>query len=368
MATLRLSANNHSEEYSHNAPFFASMVATQTDDMDRTAQLSPLCFVAPQPLPVTAQRLVTHVEPVSPEMSNQQIFTRFAANPLLRTLQLVKNGIPIGIVKRQQFITRFSQSHRLAEKICTDLLQHEPLLVEKNMPLEELGNFLAEVDSTLFTDGFIITERGRYIGIASAQDVLRELSKMHIDATRHANPLTSLPGNVPTTQHIERLMKSGTPFVACHANLSRLKCFNQAHGHKKGDEMIQLAGRILDWACDPKQDFIGHIGGDDFVLLMQSRDWKSRCANALDSFAQASMLLTKEHQLGEKNYLNDAPDTTAPDQATCLSMGTVKVTPGNFSSHHEVRDAMSAALDSAKRMGGNNLFASRHKLDNKTQR
>lgn len=345
MATLLMSTPDRSAEHSHNMPLMTSMFASHAGDAPHATSLSSLRLVAPQPLPATAQRLLTRVDPVSPDMSNQQIFARFAATPLLRTLPLVKNGIPLGIVKRQQFIAGFSQSHRFAEKICTDMMQHEPLLVEKNMPLEELGSFLAESDSTLFTDGFIITEGGRYIGVASAQDVLRELSKMHLDATRHANPLTSLPGNAPTDRHIEHLIDTRATFIACHANLSPLRTYNQTHGYQQGDELIRLAARILDWACDAQQDFIGHVGGGDFILLMQSRDWKSRCKNALDAFNQATILLTREH---------DTHNSTMTHASLCI--GAIKITPDQFASHHQVRDALSDTLSSAKRSGANDLF------------
>ena len=153
-------------------------------------------------------------------------------------------------------------------------MQKEPLLVEKNMPIEELGHFIADAEERHFNNGFIITDQGRYLGVASGQDLLRELTQMQITAARYANPLTLLPGNVPINEHIEQLLQAGTPFYACYCDLDNFKPYNDVYSYRHGDEMIQLAGRILSWACDPKLDFIGHIGGDDFILLMQSRDFQ----------------------------------------------------------------------------------------------
>ncbi|MDD5058448.1 MAG: EAL domain-containing protein [Sideroxydans sp.] len=61
------------------------------------------------------------------------------------------------------------------------------LLVEKNMPIEEFSHFLSEADSRHFADGFIISENGRYIGVASGQDLLRELTQMQLQAARYAS-------------------------------------------------------------------------------------------------------------------------------------------------------------------------------------
>jgi len=222
------------------------------------------------------------------------IFERFSSNTALRIIPVVKNGKPTGIINRYQLFDRFAKPYQrelMGKKPCEGLIQGEPLLVEKNMPIEELSHFLAEADSRHFADGFIITEHGRYIGVASGQDLLRELTQMQLEAARYANPLTLLPGNVPINEHIERLLQANSSFVACYCDLDHFKPFNDTYSYRKGDEMIQLTGRILNWACDPKLDFIGHIGGDDFILLMQSRDWRTRCEQALRSFEQAASLM-----------------------------------------------------------------------------
>jgi diguanylate cyclase (GGDEF)-like protein len=308
----------------------------------------------------TAHKLLTFVEPAQPETSNDQVFERFSANPALRIIPVVKSGKPLGIINRYQFIDRFAKPYQrelVGKKPCEGLIQGEPLLVEKSMPIEELSHFLAEADSRHFADGFIITENGRYIGVASGQDLLRELTQMQLEAARHANPLTQLPGNVPINEHICRLLQANSPFVACYCDLDHFKPFNDTYSYRKGDEMIQLTGRILNWACDPKQDFIGHIGGDDFILLMQSRDWKTRCEQALRSFEQAGALMFREDHLVEGGYSSEGRDGTVKfHPLTSLSIGAIQVAPGQFMSHHEVSAAMTEAKKMAKKIPGSSLF------------
>lgn len=54
---------------------------------------------------------------------------------------------------------------------------------------------------------------------------------VRIEAARHANPLTFLPGNIPITKHIARLLQSGAPFAAAYANLDHFKPYNDGrHG------------------------------------------------------------------------------------------------------------------------------------------
>ncbi len=316
----------------------------------------------------TAHKLLTYVEPIPPETHNDHVFERFTANPALRIIPVVKNGQPLGLINRYQFIDRFAKPYQrelLGKKPCSDLLQGEPLRVEKSMPIQELSHFLAEADSRHFADGFIITEQGRYLGVASGQDLLRELTQMQLEAARYANPLTLLPGNVPINEHIERLLLADTPFVACYCDLDHFKPFNDTYSYRKGDEMIQLTGRILNWACDPKQDFIGHIGGDDFILLMQSRDWKTRCEQALRSFEQAALLMFDAEHLAAKGYTSEARDGTVKfHPLTSLSIGAIQIAPGSYASHHEVSAAMSEAKKMAKKITGNSLFVEQRNSNN----
>ena len=308
----------------------------------------------------TAHQLITYIEPAQPTTENDTIFERFCEAPALRVIPIVANGIPVGLINRSSFLDKFSrpfQRELHGRKPCEINMQASPLLVDKKMPIEELGEFLSYADEEQFNSGFIVTEQGRYLGISSCQNLLRELTQMQIAAARYANPLTLLPGNVPINQHIEYLLKAKTSFVVCYCDLDHFKPYNDVYGYHKGDEMIQLTGRVLSWACDPKLDFIGHLGGDDFILLMQSRDWKARIEQALRSFEQAASLLFNQEHLKAGGYQSeDRNENVVFHPLTSLSVGAVPVTPNQFLSHNEVSAAATQAKKMAKRTAGNSLF------------
>ena len=97
---------------------------------------------------------------------------------------------------------------------------------------------------------------------------------------RYANPLTLLPGNVPIQEHIERLLQSQRPFAVAYCDLDHFKPYNDVYGYKRGDQVIQRLGRILVECAAPEVDFVGHIGGDDFIVVFENADWPERCARA----------------------------------------------------------------------------------------
>jgi len=312
---------------------------------------------------ITVEKVLHYVEPVDPKTEIEKIFVRFSENKSVLAIPVVKHGRPVGLINRHEFVYNFIQTfHRelIGKKPCADLMNSKPLLVEKSTPIHELSGFLSESEIQHFTDGFIITEQGRYLGLGTGQDLLREITKAQIENARHANPLTLLPGNVPVNEHIDFLLHSKKSFSVCHADIDNFKPFNDVYGYRKGDEAIQFTARLLGWACDQNLDLIGHIGGDDFILIMQSENWEKRCKQALTSFAQTSaVLFEEEHRPNGGYFSEDRLGRMVHHPLPTLSIGAICITPGMFRSHHEVSEAASAAKKMAKKKSGNSLFVER---------
>lgn len=317
------------------------------------------------PRTITIEAILSHIEPAHPEATIERIFSRFSEQKNLQAIPVVKNGRPVGLINRHEFVDSFAQPYRrelLGKKPCLKLMNAAPLLVEKSTPIHELSGFLSESEIRHFTDGFIITEQGRYIGIGTGQDLLREITKAQIETARYANPLTLLPGNVPINEHMEYLLQSGKSFAVCYADIDSFKPYNDVCGYRKGDELIQFTARLLGSVCDPTHDFIGHIGGDDFIMLMQSADWEYRCHRALSAFSQTSpALFDKDHRSAGGYMSGDRQGHIIHHPLPTLSIGVVWVNPIWFSSHHEVAEAAADAKKVAKEKPGNSLFIERRR-------
>lgn len=87
---------------------------------------------------------------------------------------------------------------------------------------------------------------------------------------REFNPLTGLPGNAVIKHNLNLAVESGKPFAFLYVDLDNFKGFNDKYGFQRGDEVIRAVSQIL---CDGVEkccrlrDFLGHVGGDDFVVL-----------------------------------------------------------------------------------------------------
>jgi diguanylate cyclase (GGDEF)-like protein len=314
---------------------------------------------------VTAAKLLIHVESVAPATPNADVYARFARNPSLHAIPVVEDGVVLGLLNRHAFIDAYARPFRrelFGRKPCHPFMDAEPLVVEKGITIQELSARLVDAESRYLAEGFVLTEHGRYAGLGTGRDLVREITNLQITAARYANPLTLLPGNVPVNEHIERLLHAGGAFVACYCDLDHFKPFNDAYGYRRGDDMIQLTSRILTLACDPLRDFIGHIGGDDFIVLLQSADWAMRMRDALERFDQESSSLYTRQDLARGGLLaEDRSGNAVIHPLSTLSIGAVLVEPGDYASHYEVSAAAAEAKRQAKRSAGSSIFVERRK-------
>ncbi|MCP5292061.1 MAG: GGDEF domain-containing protein [Burkholderiales bacterium] len=321
-----------------------------------------VCAVSHKTLPVL--KLLNMLPPVSADADNAEVFLRFEADPAIEVLPVVnKQGIPLGLINRNQFNECFARPfgrELYRKKSCTLLMEASPLVVDKSTDLCELSNAMVAAGPKHLSNGFIVTDQGVYLGVGTGHGLMREITQMQITAARYANPLTLLPGNVPIDQHIDRLLENQIKFCACYCDLDAFKPFNDVYGYRKGDEIIQITAHVLQQVCDLQRDFVGHIGGDDFIILFQSHDWESRCNTALQIFEHEIRKFFKPDHLARNSYITinrTGQNTVHP--LIALSIGAVQIEPGKFNSHHEISAAAAVAKKQAKRTAGNTLFVER---------
>lgn len=181
---------------------------------------------------------------------------------------------------------------------------------------------------------------------------MRAVTEVRIEAARYANPLTFLPGNMPIDAHIKRLVESGAPFHACYCDLNSFKPFNDQYGYWLGDEMLKLAAGVLSEACDQCKDFLGHVGGDDFLILFQSEDWESRIRTAMKRFNASAVQLYEPSDIEAGGIQSEDRHGDLRFYAfVTIAVGVVPVGPGSDIDSNAIATLAAAAKREAKRSG-----------------
>jgi diguanylate cyclase (GGDEF)-like protein len=112
---------------------------------------------------------------------------------------------------------------------------------------------------------------------------LKHLEEMSLDA----NPLTHLPGSIAIENILNKKLKEKTPLAFCQLDLSHFKAFNDRYGYARGNEVLQATAKMVTEVVKAQGNggaFVGHIGGDDFVVITSPEEYEKICLAVIDSF------------------------------------------------------------------------------------
>lgn len=112
---------------------------------------------------------------------------------------------------------------------------------------------------------------------------LQKLEEMYLDAS----PLTRLPGGVAIENVLRKRINSKGPLAFCLVDMDNFKAFNDRYGYARGSEVIKALGHIIERAVKKygtEEDFIGHIGGDDFVVITVPERYPKICGEIISEF------------------------------------------------------------------------------------
>lgn len=153
------------------------------------------------------------------------------------------------------------------------------MLTAHNLEKEEVAGFTSGADDYVakpFRPALLLAR----INTAIGRNV-RELD---------ANALTHLPGNRAIIQEIQKRIAVEAPFSVLYFDLNNFKAFNDRYGFVRGDQAIRLTAQVLERrlaALAGTKSFLGHIGGDDFVAIMDTHDVSRLCEAVIRDFDAA---------------------------------------------------------------------------------
>lgn len=321
------------------------------DDSVRDALDGDVLAVLPRPRGPVTQRpmhlghMVIEAPAMSPRHTNHDVIALFSQMPELHALAVVEEGRPIGLINRRVFSERMAQPYTrelYGRKSCTAFMHEAPLLCDVRQSLESMADILRGQDQRYLSDGFVVTREGQYLGLGTGESLVRRVTELRIEAARYANPLTFLPGNIPVTEHVARLLRAELPFTVAYVDLNHFKPFNDQYGYFRGDEMIRLLAGILTAQVNPRSDFVGHIGGDDFLLVLQSEDWEARCRHMVELFNQRARGLFADEDIARQGIAGEDRHGNAQFfPLTTVAIGAVRVLPP-FPGHPETLATLAA--------------------------
>lgn len=266
---------------------------------------------------------------------------------------------PIGMIYREQFISSLAKPfvrELYTRKVVADVMDKEPYILDESTSLIAASHHFTSEQGRK-RNAFIIREdkTGVFKGVASFMSLLKAMTNLQIQSAQYANPLSGLPGNKPIQKTIQKYLSGDKIFVVIYVDVDNFKPFNDYYSFDEGDRVIVEIARILTELSSQYSGFVGHIGGDDFVLIMEAdRDYEGLCEQLLKQFrARVIRFYSKEDQRrGGIEALNRKEEKSF-FPIMSLSLGVLKVNPKNISHPQKLASEATKAKKAAKHKGGN---------------
>lgn len=183
---------------------------------------------------------------------------------------------------------------------------------------------------------------------------LKELEQLSLDAS----PLTRLPGNIAIERVINRHIRDKSTFAMCYLDLDNFKSFNDRYGYIKASEVLKEVGKVIYdtvKSLGNPDAFVGHIGGDDFVVVISSEHAEAACKAIINSIdALMPSFYSEEDQRAGMIEGLDRYGVQRKFPLISISIAALVCKPGDYATAAEIASAAAAVKDHVKKSEGSN--------------
>lgn len=221
----------------------------------------------------------------------KQVKDTLAKSSPMSSCVVMDRGRPVGLVMNYNLDRRLGSRFGASlyyDREVNRVMDPNPLIVDVTVPIGDVANRAMSREQDKLYDDVIVMKDGGLLGVASVQRMLDALAKAQVEMAKGANPLTGLPGNTAIERELAERTKRREPSSPAYVDLDNFKVYNDVYGFSAGDKVILLMARALKRGIEAHGGgdvFLGHVGGDDFVLFAPPDRVEPICREALAHFA-----------------------------------------------------------------------------------
>lgn len=284
----------------------------------------------------TSVRQLHHaLAPVTDTAFCSDILNLFLQEAKLYAVPVINSaGVPHALIERHAYIEYFSRTYsielfgrkplsQLSE--ITEVVNTNPIVVDAATSIDDVAAIIIDAGMQHMVSGFIVTENGRYLGIANGHDLLNHITQRkqaELYYLAHYDQLTRVPNRMLLNDRLHMACReahrNGTLVGLMFIDLDRFKQINDTMGHSFGDLLLQAVAERLEY-CVRGNDTVARLGGDEFAVLLQnlpdSSDAEVTAQRIVDYFRLPFRILERETfitaSLGIAIYPRDEQDSNS---------------------------------------------------------
>ncbi|WP_341301348.1 GGDEF domain-containing protein [Lysinibacillus sp. FSL H8-0500] len=283
---------------------------------------------------------------ISEFVKNKEVDKLFTSDPTLRSVVVVRDEKPIGHITRTHFYQKIGTRYGynlFMERQNRLVVKEDSLIVDCNRLITEVSTLAMSRPPEDLYDDIIVTKNGLYNGMVSIRELLLKLVEIQVTIASFLNPLSSLPGNKLIDEKLEEALQR-PQYSLIYFDLDHFKSYNDTYGFNKGDKILLYLTDILKRHICGMEDFLGHIGGDDFVAILPHYQIEDICQKIIADFD--TNILSFYH-LEDLTYVQVANRVGELQPLTCTSLSIAVIT--NEYQHFDFVEQLSNAVAHLKK-------------------
>lgn len=258
---------------------------------------------------------------------------------------IIKDAYPVGLVMKHTLDSVLATQYGVAiftKRPVSLVMDTNPMIVDYYTSVSQVSIAAMSRKTDNLYDYIIVTKNNKYYGIVTIKSLLNFTTTLERSYAMQLNPLTELPGNAIIQNTLTNIIESKRKCTIPYFDLDNFKIYNDTYGFENGDRMLKYTAELIQSEVKilfPFSGFIGHVGGDDFVCIIE--DSYDRCTKLCQD-------ITKKFDLGIVNFFNEKDKANSYIEATdrrgnkdlfpltSLSIAGIHGIPGNFSDAEEI--------------------------------
>ena len=199
---------------------------------------------------------------------------------------ITEEEVVIGVITRNELFRIVSGQYGytlFSNKPVKNVMCSEFINVDYQTTIDIVAKKAMQRSFDKIYDFITITKDDKYIGIVTVKELLEKAIEIEVLNAKHLNPLSELPGNLLIEQQLEKCLKMDSNNYILYFDIDNFKPYNDVYGFENGDRVLKCLTQILKKNI-PFGEFIGHIGGDDFIAIMPQDMVVEACNKVITEF------------------------------------------------------------------------------------
>lgn len=284
------------------------------------------------------------------------VYDMLGKNPDIQGFCVTDEEAVKGVVTREMLHAAvsgvFGYSLHCRQPISS-IMETNFLSLDYKTPINIAGKLaMSRMDKKVY-DFITITAENRYYGIVTIKDLLNKTIEIEVTNAAQLNPLTQLPGNINIENALHTALHSSKKRCVLYFDIDNFKAYNDVYGFENGDRVIKRLAEIITRYV-PSSEFLGHLGGDDFVAIVGLDKAENICHGIIEEFEDSKRGFYNDEDIAN-GYIFTRNRQGIYEQYPLLSLSIAGVSTWNkkFSNVFELSAESSRMKKECKVIAGN---------------